>query len=317
MLDTALQSTETFCVASPQPGALADRLRATARHLCCESVEETFVLSLVDGLLPRLPRDLVALDFEARKDATRLFEDVIRCVERLDLHNVIVASDATGAALTSAVLALLEIFRQPDLVVHASAMLQALAGHPELVVSMLEENVVLVLLTLARNESFEVSAEAFACLRALLLNHPVVSQRWLSSRFDAALAALHRLLVSGGYAAQRQGLNLLAHLLLHPTFASEMVRYVSNPSFLKLHMDLLRDGANSIRVAAFHVVKVFVANPKPSPKVHRILVRNSGRLADFLERSIEASADETLAADLQATIEKLNHLRKEELGSAM
>jgi calcium binding protein 39 len=61
-----------------------------------------------------------------------------------------------------------------------------------------------------------------------------------------------------------------------------MTKYISNQANLKLMMTLLRDKSRSIQFEAFHVFKVFVANPnKPAP-ILRILVKNKEKLATFL-----------------------------------
>ena len=44
-------------------------------------------------------------------------------------------------------------------------------------------------------------------------------------------------------------------------------RYVASVEFLKIHMDFLRSKSKAIRQDAFHVFKVFAANPKKAPKV--------------------------------------------------
>jgi calcium binding protein 39 len=47
-------------------------------------------------------------------------------------------------------------------------------------------------------------------------------------------------------------------------------------------MNLLRDKSKSIQFEAFHVFKVFVANPNKPHVILDILLRNKGRLVPFL-----------------------------------
>ena len=44
-------------------------------------------------------------------------------------------------------------------------------------------------------------------------------------------------------------------------------RYVGNVEYLKIHMDFLRNKSKAIRQDAFHIFKVFAANPRKPPKV--------------------------------------------------
>ncbi|PIO73614.1 hypothetical protein TELCIR_04413 [Teladorsagia circumcincta] len=57
-----------------------------------------------------------------------------------------------------------------------------------------------------------------------------------------------------------------------------MTRYISNPENLKLMMELLREKSRSIQFEAFHVFKVFVANPNKPRPIADILLRNREKL---------------------------------------
>ena len=50
-----------------------------------------------------------------------------------------------------------------------------------------------------------------------------------------------------------------------------MTRYIANEVHLKMMMNLLRDKSKNIQFEAFHVFKVFVANPKKPPQIETIL----------------------------------------------
>ena len=47
-------------------------------------------------------------------------------------------------------------------------------------------------------------------------------------------------------------------------------------------MNLLRANSKNIQYEAFHVFKVFVANPSKSEKILKILVKNKEKLVKFL-----------------------------------
>ncbi len=63
-----------------------------------------------------------------------------------------------------------------------------------------------------------------------------------------------------------------------------MMRYINEPENLKIMMNLLRGNTKAIQFEAFHVFKIFVANPKKSQPVVEILVRNRKKLIEFLQK---------------------------------
>lgn len=61
-----------------------------------------------------------------------------------------------------------------------------------------------------------------------------------------------------------------------------MTKYISDAANLKLMMTLLRDKSRNIQFEAFHVFKVFVANPNKPESILKILMKNRDRLVQFL-----------------------------------
>lgn len=61
-----------------------------------------------------------------------------------------------------------------------------------------------------------------------------------------------------------------------------MTRYISNPENLKMMMNMLRDKSRNIQYEAFHVFKVFVANPNKPKPILDILLKNQEKLVEFL-----------------------------------
>jgi len=90
------------------------------------------------------------------------------------------------------------------------------------------------------------------------------------------------LLSSQNYVTKRQSLKLLGELLLDRSNFNVMTRYIAASSNLKLMMTLLTDKSRSIQFEAFHVFKVFVANPNKPAAVLEILVKNKERLMGYL-----------------------------------
>jgi len=90
------------------------------------------------------------------------------------------------------------------------------------------------------------------------------------------------LLNSPNYVTRRQSLKLLGELLLDRANFNIMTKYISDQQNLKLMMTLLRDKSRNIQFEAFHVFKVFVANPNKPPPILSILSKNKDKLVAFL-----------------------------------
>lgn len=63
-----------------------------------------------------------------------------------------------------------------------------------------------------------------------------------------------------------------------------MMRYISDRQNLRTIMMLLSDPQPNIQFEAFHVFKVFVANPQKSDEVKKLLINNKQRLINYLQR---------------------------------
>ena len=82
---------------------------------------------------------------------------------------------------------------------------------------------------------------------------------------------------------KRVPLQILSTVLLTRSNYAVMIRYVNSRTNLILVMKLLRDTSPHITLDAFHVFKVFVANPSKIPEVEKILRDNSQKLCSYLE----------------------------------
>lgn len=79
-----------------------------------------------------------------------------------------------------------------------------------------------------------------------------------------------------------RSLQLLGELLLDRANFNVMTKYISDQQNLKLMMNLLRDKSKNIQFEAFHVFKVFVANPNKAKPILDILIKNREKLINFL-----------------------------------
>jgi calcium binding protein 39 len=66
-------------------------------------------------------------------------------------------------------------------------------------------------------------------------------------------------------------------------------------------MNLLRDTSANIQFEAFHVFKVFVANPKKPEAISQILVNNREKLIAYLKNFQNSKGRTALASQLGAS----------------
>ncbi|GFR71127.1 calcium-binding protein 39-like [Elysia marginata] len=106
---------------------------------------------------------------------------------------------------------------------------------------------------------------------------------------------------------------LLGELLLDRYNFTVMNRYISQPENLKLMMNLLREKSKNIQFEAFHVFKIFVANPNKPKPIMDILLRNRERLVEFLTKfHTERSEDEQFNDEKSYLIKQIKELRPAE-----
>lgn len=96
-----------------------------------------------------------------------------------------------------------------------------------------------------------------------------------------------------------QSLKLLGDLLMERNNVRIMVQYVGEVKNLMLVMNLLKDPSRTIEFEAFHVFKVFVANPRKPGRIKEILITNKEKLLRYLSTFLaEKGARQFAAFDL-------------------
>lgn len=153
-----------------------------------------------------------------------------------------------------------------------------------------------------------MSCDAFKNLRDALLLHRTMAAEYLQQNYDTFFAMFTKLLDSSNYVTRRQSLKLLSELLVDRAHYSTMVRYVSSEENLKRIMNALRDRSKHIQLEAFHVFKVFVANPKKTPAVEAILRRNKARLLTFLQDFLSDRTDESFMDERQYILQIIRYV---------
>ena len=75
---------------------------------------------------------------------------------------------------------------------------------------------------------------------------------------------------------------MLGEILLDRGNFNVMMRFIYSKQNLKNIMNLLRDKSANIQFEAFHVFKVFVANPHKPLEIASVLSKNKHKLIAFL-----------------------------------
>lgn len=130
--------------------------------------------------------------------------------------------------------------------------------------------------------NFDVCSDAFQTFKELLTTHKEVAAKFLSDNYANFFSRYTVLLQSGNYVTRRLSLKLLSELLLERANFGVMRMYIAEADHLKLIMVLLVDKSKSIQYEAFHVFKVFVANPNKPAVINNILFKNKEKLTVFL-----------------------------------
>jgi len=165
--------------------------------------------------------------------------------------------------------------------------------------------------------TFDIASDAFLTFKMLLTKHDTLSAKFCDTHYEMVFTQLNSLLESKNFVTKRQSLKLLSELLLSRSHLAVRVRYVNDANNLKLIMNLLRCSIKAVQYEAFHVFKIFVANPKKGPGVISILIHNRERLIEFLKHFQIEKDEETFLEEKQILINTLQQLDERSATSAV
>ncbi|KAI5821170.1 Mo25-like protein [Pyronema omphalodes] len=271
-------------------------------------------------LLPLLAESLFRLDFEAKKDVTALFSGLLRyrpqpppyypqpqtpplypVVEYLS-YEVREPNRQNPPKTLQTLVA--HYKNHPDVANNCGTILRESIKHESLARVILYSDVFWDFFDYVQGGSFDIASDAFSTFRELLTKNKRLVAGFLAERHNEFFARYNTLLVSSNYVTKRQSIKLLGEILLDRANYNVMLAYVDAPEHLKLTMNLLRDKSKNIQYEAFHVFKVFVANPKKSRAVQDILLKNRERLLDFLPKFHEDRKDDEQFIDEKSFLMK-------------
>mmetsp|Transcript_44110 Transcript_44110/g.95945 ORF Transcript_44110/g.95945 Transcript_44110/m.95945 type:complete len:366 (+) Transcript_44110:116-1213(+) len=268
-----------------------------------EDAEQVVAAVAASRLMVVLAQALPRLEFETRKQVGTMMGHV--CVVELEAGGD-GARLLEGGNREDVLRVLIDGYAQPPVALICGQIARSLARFPIVVDTFLRSDLLLVLFEHTACPSFDVALDAFLTLHTFLFQHKAVAAAILLDRFAEFFGRFHALLGNESYVTKRQALKLLSETLLDRSFQKVMIAYVNNDTFLKLHMNLLRDNSKAIQFEAFHVFKIFAANPNKAPKVQQILFHNKDKLIKFFDNFLaERADDEQFVADKAAVVSRL------------
>ncbi|KAJ8980312.1 hypothetical protein NQ317_005233 [Molorchus minor] len=223
------------------------------------------------NLLLLLIQNLNRIDFEGKK----------RCSEQIGTRSPTVEYICTKPEI---LFTLMTGYEHQEIALNCGTMLRECARYEALAKIMLYSEDFYNFFRYVEVSTFDIASDAFSTFKELLTRHKILCADFLEQNYDKVFSHYQRLLNSENYVTRRQSLKLLGELLLDRHNFTVMTRYISNPDNLKLMMNMLKERSRNIQFEAFHVFKVFVANPNKPKPILDILLRNQEKLVEFLMR---------------------------------
>eukprot|EP00281_Chroomonas_sp_CCMP1168_P019058 CAMPEP_0206234986 /NCGR_PEP_ID=MMETSP0047_2-20121206/12897_1 /ASSEMBLY_ACC=CAM_ASM_000192 /TAXON_ID=195065 /ORGANISM="Chroomonas mesostigmatica_cf, Strain CCMP1168" /LENGTH=430 /DNA_ID=CAMNT_0053659137 /DNA_START=91 /DNA_END=1383 /DNA_ORIENTATION=+ len=231
-------------------------------------------------MMELLVKHIGIIDFEAKKDVTALFRDLLKspCPEGF-------TCDYVERNFDKIVVPLLEGYRLVEFSSFCCGqMLRECIKHQGLSRRILESAQIDELFTAVNLEQFDIATDAFYTLHDLLTTHKKMVAEFLVQKYSTFFAKYILLLASSNYVTRRQALKMLGDILLDRSNFNVMTMYISDVENLKQMMNLLRDRSKAIQTDAFQIFKVFVGNPHKTKSIVNILVKNQAKLVSFLQK---------------------------------
>jgi len=253
-------------------------------------------------LIPLLIANLGRLDFEARRNVVSIYGALLRrtvndtnpFVEHLCSNTHIIAKIIAG-------------YKDVSTWQHTGLMLRESIRYENLTRVLLQPDIFYEFFVLIELQ-FDIAIDALSTFKELLTKYKDIISKFLEENYERFFEEYSKLLNSINYVTKRQSLKLLGELLLDRSNFSVMTRYISQRSNLKLMMTLLRDRNRTIQYEAFHVFKVFVANPNKPQPILDILVKNKEKLNVFLSEFFNDKDDEQFREEKEYLLKQIDFL---------
>ncbi|KAJ3809217.1 Mo25-like protein [Lentinula lateritia] len=268
-------------------------------EVVAQLAQETYNTDLLHFLVQNIAR----FEFESRKDVVQIFNNLLRrqigtrwpTVEYLSGKPEVIFSTLAG-------------YENEEIALNTGMILKEMLRHEQLAKTLLHSDKFYNFPHYIETTTFGISCDAFVNLKETLTRHKPMVADYLDKNYDRFFSSYTTLILSENYVTKRQSLKLLGEILLDRANFNVMTRYISNEANLKMMMNLLRDKSKNIQFEAFHVFKVFVANPKKPVQIENILRRNKDKLLVFLKNFHNDKEDEQFSDEKQFLIVQIQGL---------
>lgn len=256
-------------------------------------------------ILILLINNLSKIEFEAKKDVAQIFNNILR--RQIGARSPTVEYICTKPEI---LFDLMKGYDKHDIALNCGSMLRECARYEPLAKIIIYSDNFFDFFKYVEGSTFDIASDAFSTFKELLTRHKAITSEFLESHYEPFFQRYQPLLNSDNYVTKRQSLKFLGELLLDRHNFSIMTRYISSPDNLKLMMTMLKDPSRNIQFEAFHVFKVFVANPNKPRPILDILLRNKDKLVDFLSRfQTDRSDDEQFNDEKAYLVKQIRELK--------
>lgn len=207
---------------------------------------------------------------------------------------------------------LIACYNNKDIALNCGNMLRECIKHPSLAKYVLESSSFELFFKYVELPNFDIASDALATFKDLLTKHEIAVSQFLTAHYEEFFENYDKLLGSPNYVTRRQSLKFLSEFLLEPPNAQIMKRYILEVRYLKTMMALLKDSSKNIQISAFHIFKVFVANPHKPREIIELLARNHKELLRLLNKlpADKGGDDEQFEEEKELIIEEIQRVSK-------
>ncbi|PWZ41470.1 Calcium-binding protein 39 [Zea mays] len=257
-----------------------------------------------EGVLSLFVQNLPSLGWEARKDLVHCWCILLRqkvdesycCVQYIENHFDLLDF-------------LVVCYKNLEVALNCGNMLRECIKYPTLAKYILESSSFELFFQYVELSNFDIASDALNTFKDLLTKHEDAVSEFLSSHYEQFFGLYTKLLSSTNYVTRRQSVKFLSEFLLEAPNAQIMKRYILEVHYLNIMMGLLKDSSKNIRICAFHIFKVFVANPNKPREIIQVLVENHREVLKLLHNlPTSKGEDEQLDEERDLIIKEIEKL---------
>lgn len=161
-----------------------------------------------------------------------------------------------------------------------------------------DQEIFINLISLSGNQCFDISSDSISTLRCYLFVSPKMTNEYILKNQQTFFSNIFQILIqSNEYVPKRHGLRLLNQLLSLKELSKVMTVFSSSCEYLKIFMNLITSHLNTISFEAFHIFKLFVANPNKSHGIQKVLFKNKDKIVEFLNDFQTSRTDPQFISD--------------------